>query len=296
MLPRMTKVDQFESVFKAAVRTPYEHAPVDVTSVLVLTDLAREAADVWGERVRSFLGVLEARQRNILWKVAAGDAFDSVSTLLDLIVKEAPSLVVTYRSLHSQAWPYTYTLGQYVDVLAQELPMPVLLLPNPHAEARTEKRVVPFEQRGTQTVMALTDHLTGDHRLVQWSAHLTARGGRLVLAHVEDGRAFDRTMEAIEKIPAIDTETARETIHKQLLKGPQDYIQSCTAGLAAAGLQLDVLEHVAMGHRLGEVRRLVEALDVGLLVLNTKDAEQLAMHGLAYPLVVELRRVPILML
>ena len=292
----MTKVDQFESVFKAAVRTPYEHVPVDVASVLVLTDLERTAADAWGERVKAFLGVLEARQAAIAWKVAAGDAFDSVSTLLDLIVEEAPSLVVTYRSLHSQAWPYTYTLGRYVDVLAQELPMPVLLLPNPHAEARADKPPAPFEQRGTRTVMALTDHLTGDHRLVQWSAHLTAEGGRLVLAHVEDGRAFERTMEAIGKIPAIDTATARETIHKQLLKEPHDYVRSCTQGLAAAGLHVEVLEHVAMGQRLAEVRRLVEGLDVGLLVLNTKDAEQLAMHGLAYPLVVELRRVPILML
>jgi hypothetical protein len=296
MLPRVTKVDQFESAFKAAARTPYEHEAVNVGSVLVLTDLEQEAADAWGERVKRFLGVLEGRQVGITWKVATGDSFDSVRTLLDLVTTEAPDLVVTYRSLHSQAWPYTYTLGRYVDVLAQELPIPVLLLPNPHAEARAEPPPTAFEERGTQTVMALTDHLVGDHRLVQWSAHLTAKGGTLALTHVEDGRAFDRYLDAIGKIPAIDTETARETIRAQLLKEPRDFIRSCASGLENAGLPLTIEERVLMGHRLREVRRLVDQQEIGLLVLHTKDSDQLAMHGLAYPLVVELRLVPILML
>ena len=35
---------------------------------------------------------------------------------------------------------------------------------------------------------------------------------------------------------------------------------------------------------------------LNLLVLNTLDGEQLAMHGQAYPLAVELRGVPLLML
>lgn len=30
--------------------------------------------------------------------------------------------------------------------------------------------------------------------------------------------------------------------------------------------------------------------------MNTKDEDQLAMHGLAYPLAVELREIPLLML
>ena len=35
---------------------------------------------------------------------------------------------------------------------------------------------------------------------------------------------------------------------------------------------------------------------VDLVVLNTKDEDQLAMHGLAYPLAIELRQIPLLML
>ncbi len=51
-----------------------------------------------------------------------------------------------------------------------------------------------------------------------------------------------------------------------------------------------------MAERIEEYRRLVEDQRVDLLVLNTLDGDQLAMHGQAYPLAVELRAVPLLML
>jgi hypothetical protein len=51
-----------------------------------------------------------------------------------------------------------------------------------------------------------------------------------------------------------------------------------------------------MGKRLDVVRSLVSQHRVDLIVMNTKDDDQLAMHGLAYPLAVELRGVAILML
>ena len=50
------------------------------------------------------------------------------------------------------------------------------------------------------------------------------------------------------------------------------------------------------GHHLFEYRRLIEQHEVDLLVLNTKDEDQLAMHGIAYALAVELRQIPLLML
>ena len=107
---------------------------------------------------------------------------------------------------------------------------------------------------------------------------------------------FDRYVDAISKIPSIDTEEARETIKQQLLKEPHDYVGSCAAKLREVGLPLKVEEIVAMGHHVSEVRRLVDDHGVDLLILQTKDEDQLAMHGLAYPLVIELRHVPILML
>jgi ribosome biogenesis SPOUT family RNA methylase Rps3 len=57
------------------------------------------------------------------------------------------------------------------------------------------------------------------------------------------------------------------------------------------------VEHlVVFGHHLSEYKRLIEQHGVDLLVLNTKDEDQLAMRGIAYALAVELRQIPLLML
>jgi len=144
--------------------------------------------------------------------------------------------------------------------------------------------------------MAITDHLTGDHRLVNYAVALTEPEGRLYLTHVEDEATFDRYIETISKVPTIDTDEAREAILKQLLKEPRDYIRSCREVLGQQGVAVQVEKIVTLGHHLSDYRRLIDEHRVDLLVVNTKDEDQLAMHGLAYPLSVELRSTPILML
>jgi hypothetical protein len=41
---------------------------------------------------------------------------------------------------------------------------------------------------------------------------------------------------------------------------------------------------------------MVEENEADLLVMHTKDDDQLAMHGLAYPLAIEVRSIPLLLL
>ncbi len=297
-----SRVDQFESIFQRASKTPYEHQPLNVSSVLIISDLEGEAAKAFETRVRAFLATLmdEGKGEPTVWTSLGEDDFKGVDGLLGHLEATPPSLICTYRSLRSQAWRWSTTLGKYVDILAQETAIPVLLFPHPRAEAEapdTFRHGKPsYGAEGTRTVMALTDHLTGDHRLIHWSVRFTQPGGSLVLTHVEDGLTFERYMTAISKIPDIDTEEAREMIAAQLLREPHDYIGSCAKTLSEADPDLEVREVVVMGHRLQEYTRLVEEHGVDLLVLNTKDKEQLAMHGLAYPLVVELRHIPTLML
>ena len=57
-----------------------------------------------------------------------------------------------------------------------------------------------------------------------------------------------------------------------------------------------VEEIVTVGNHMTEFRNLIEQHAVDLLVMHTKDDEQSAMHGLAYPLAVELREIPLLLL
>ena len=45
-----------------------------------------------------------------------------------------------------------------------------------------------------------------------------------------------------------------------------------------------------------DYRQLVVAGEIDLLVMNTREVDQLAMHGLAYTLAVELSDIPLLLL
>ncbi|MEM7417644.1 MAG: universal stress protein [Gemmatimonadota bacterium] len=284
----MTKVDQFESAFRAAAKTPFKFEPVEVGSVLVVTDLEERAASDFSAAVRSYLSVLD-RGENVRWHFAHGGEFDTVPELLALIERERPGLICTYRHLHSDSWRWPYTLGEYIDVLTQATTTPVMVLSHP--ERPPERGVT-----DTDRVVAMTDHLVGDDRLVNWAARFTASDGRLVLANVEDEVAFERFMDVIAKIPSIQTDDAREQLEERLVRDAHDYIGSCARALAGAGMPFEVDEVITHGHHLSEYRRIVEDQDADLLVMNTKDDDQLAMHGLAYPLAVELRAIPLLLL
>ncbi len=132
--------------------------------------------------------------------------------------------------------------------------------------------------------------------MVNYAARVTQPGGRLLLSHVEDDAIFERYMEAISKISTIDTEGAREEIRARLLKDPEDYIESCREGLAHSAPELTIESIVTSGHHIRAYRRLIEEHEVDLLVMNTKEEDHLAIHGLAYPLAIELRAIPLLML
>ena len=286
----MPKVDQFESAFRAASKTVFEYQPIAVKSILVITDRSKKEADVFGKQTADFLSVLRS-DGSPRWRIVNGSEFETVPELLALVEEERPDLICTYRHLHSESWKWPYTLGEYVDVLAQVTTTPVMVLPHPDAMRASEHAV-----KDTLVVMAMTDHLTGDAVLVNYAARFTEPSGKLFLTHIEDGATFERYMGTISRIPSIDTENARRKILEQLLREPKDYIRSCREVLEAEGLPLAVEEIVTKGHRLREFEKLVEEHEVDLLVFNTKDEDQLAMHGLAYPLAVELRQIPLLLL
>ena len=286
----MTNVDQFESMFRSASREVFRHERVDIESVLVVTDRDGEKARFFGDRIRQFLRVVCVDEK-VRWRDVNGSEFQTAGELLALVESAAPDIICTYRNLHSGAWKWPYSLGTHVDLLTQHTDVPVMLLPHPEAARSAE-----YATENTDRVMAMADHLTGDHRLVNHAVRFTENGGTLWLTHVEDEATFGRYMEVISKIPTIDTDEARETVREQLLKEPQDYIHGCVEVLRKAGISVTVEHLVVFGHHLSEYKRLIGQHDVDLLVLNTKDEDQLAMHGIAYALAVELRQIPLLML
>lgn len=285
----MSKLDQFESAFKSASKATYTHAEVEIGKVMVLTDLEAEASRRFTTDVRQFLEVLGGD--SLSWVDSLGTEYADVGALLEVIEQRRPELICTYRNLFGPARDFPFSLGAFVDVLTQATSTPVLLMPPPDDDGRLARRC-----EETRQVMVLTGTLTGSDQMVHYGVRFVQAEGTLVLAHLEDDATFRRYIDTISKIPSIDTDVARETIEQQLLKEPRDYVQSCKAGLARDCPKLEVITEVRMGHRVSDCKQLVDDHDIDLMVLNTKDAEQLAMHGLAYPLAIELRHIPLLML
>ncbi len=286
----MPQIDQVESVFRSAVRDIFVHQSVRFRRVLVLTDLDADRAAGFGADCQAFLssgGGADSAE----WRTLRGDEFSGIDGMFGLIEQQRPDLICTYRNLHSRAWRYPHSLGMYLDVLLQDIDTPVLVMPHPEADYAAEHAL-----RDRDTVMVVTDHLSGQHQLVNHGAALTEAGGALILSHIEDERIFDRYIDAIGKIDTIDTDNARERLRHQLLKEPSNYIASCIEQLAVADAPLSVEALVTFGRHLPEYKSLIRSRHIDLLVMNAKDDDQQAMHGLAYPLAVELRQIPLLVL
>ena len=285
----MTNLDQFESVFKSADKAVYKYDRPTFDRVLLVTDLNKADAAGIADRVRSFLTAID--EAGTRWDTLYGDDFVSVQALLENIEKLKPDLIITYRHLHSEAWKWPHSLGEYLDVMTQATSVPVMVLPHPDAQ-----RALPHSINDTDRVMAITNHLTGDNQLVNMAVTFTKPGGTCWLTHVENQPVFKRYMDAVSKIPGIDTDVAREALGEQLLKEPRDFIAACRVVLEAQGLPIRIEEVVAMGRQVDEYGELIAKREIDLLVLHTKDDDQLAMHGAAYALAVELRGIPLLML
>ena len=280
----MSSVDEFESVFNAAAKPVFQHAPPPLGKALVVTDLQGAPAETFSGLAQKFLSPMQGP-----WETLDGGEFQTVKELLDAVDARKPDLVVTYRHLQSQAWRWPYSLGEHLDVLIQVAQPPVAILPHPGEDGTPET-----PPKNTDSVMAITDHLAGLDGLVNYAAAFTNLGGTLHLTHVECATTLDRYLDAIGKIPEIDTDTAREKLTAQLLREPAAYIESCTEVLKENGTDLTVAPHVEHGHRLEEFRRAADENAVDLVVLEGHDEDQLAMNATAYSLAVELRKTPVL--
>lgn len=286
----MTRIDQFESVFKSADKPVFRYEPFSVGSHMVLTDLDDEAAESFAVLAGKYAGAGGSREISTQ-RVIKGADFSTIEECLELIAGEKPDLICTYRGLHSDCWRWGQSLGSYVEVLTQTVSVPVLVFPHP-AAAET----LSGAEAGCRHVMAMTDHLAGDSRLVNAALFFTPAQGTLHLTNLEDQQVFERYMEAIDKIPSIDSAAARDSVLAQILKEARDYIQSCRTVVEEQELDVEIQETVELGLHVADYKRLAAARDVDLLVMNTKDSGQLAMHGLAYELAVELNDIPLLLL
>ena len=285
----MTQIDEFESLFKSADKPVFHIEAVKIQQILIITDENVKDVEAYVARLKRFLAILDSEESPLQFDVITGEEFGGVKELLSRINEKRPDLVCTYRNLHISAEEHPFSLGVYVDVLTQATHTPILLVPRP--EQMTDVML-----QDTDHVMAVTDHLAGDRHLVTYATRFTKPGGKLSLVHIEDQQVFERYIGVIGKIPEIDTDVARELILAKLLREPTDYIETCRTEIEKLNLPISVEPVVTIGHRLSDYKALIEEHGIDLLVINTKDDDQMAMHGMGYPLSIEIQNIPLLMI
>ncbi|MEJ2619123.1 MAG: hypothetical protein P8163_02430 [Candidatus Thiodiazotropha sp.] len=286
----MSQVDQFESVFRSAIKEVFNYRQIDIVNILVITDLETGQARDFADAVKRFLNFLTANGEAQFF-VVTGREYQTTGDLLELLSRYSPDLICTYRNLHSNAWRFPHSLGEYLDVMLQKSDIPVMVLPHPKAGYQSEHAL-----QDTTDVMVVTDMHVANDSLINYAAVFTDPAGNLYLTHVEEVRVFERYMDAISKIDVIDTELARKRLGEQLLKEPDDYFHSCADILRQHYPEMRVNSLVIFSELVAEYRHQIESRKVDLLVLSAKDERQYAMHSAAYPLSVELRHIPLLLI
>ncbi|PCJ52010.1 MAG: hypothetical protein COA79_24845 [Planctomycetota bacterium] len=286
----MTQVDQFESVFRSALKESFKYENIQFQKILVFTDLVETEGNEFLTNIKNFLSAL-SNAKNIEFILIHGVDRKSTSDLIKLIDDYKPDLICSYRNLYSGAWQFPHSLGEHLDVLLQKTSVPVLVLPHPKSGYQSDHAI-----ENTNNVIAMIEHLETDSKIINTAVSFTEKNGQLTLIHIEDEIVFDRYINVISKISSIDTDDAKKKIAQKLMSEPNDYIKSCQQKLSEQGIEIEVKALVKFGHHLSEYKQNIENHKVDLFVMNTKDNDQMAMHGMAYPLAIELRHIPLLML
>jgi hypothetical protein len=280
-------IDEFESIFRRSERELFQYVEIPIESITVISDGDANHAQQTIKMAKEFIPRLESTPN---WRTICGDEFRTVSELLDVLNSVQTDLIITHRHLHEDSFVPQHSLGVHLDVLTQTTSIPVFVLPGSAAQPAS------VADRFCDRVMVVADHISGDNGLINYAARMCRTGGTMWLCHIEDDRVFERYMNTIAKIPEIDSDDARILIENQLVRDAQEYIDGCATVIQAEGPNIIVKSHVGRGHHLKDYCKLVEDNDIDLLVVNTKDDDQLAMHGRAYSLSVELTDVSMLLL
>jgi hypothetical protein len=283
----MDHIDEFESLFRRAERESFQHVKIPIESVVFITDQSPEESERRRQEVLSFLPILQGVNS---WREISSDQYSNVGELLTKLDEQQTDLVITYRHLQEQSLVPQHSLGVYLDVLSQVATIPVLVLPG------TSARPGSLLDGICDRVMVVADHISGDNGLINYGSRMCPDDGTLWLCHVEDDSVFERYMRVISRIPQIDSDEARSLIETTLLKEAQDFIDTCVVELKEARPSVTCENRVTRGHFLTQYTELIKAGEIDLLVTNTRDDDQLAMHGLAYSLSVELIDTAMLLL
>ena len=283
----MSNLDLFESVFKSALRNPYEFQDVEIKNILLITDL-EDSLPEFESKMKNYLGhSINLSDKN--WKSLGRSDYKQWETLKEIIDDFEPDLIVGYRLLRVRSKVQT-SLGVYIDTLTQETQLPILIMPRP------ESAFYQREQLDLKSIVIATEHKYDDHQLVNYGVYFTQNNGELMLLHIEDEDTFNYYSSMIEKIPEINSEIAIEELKRKLLDAPMHFMDSVESVLQEKRTDITIKKITDFGHLINYYKKLAQQSPIDLLVFRTKDDTQLAMHSLGHSLLVEFKEIPAILI
>ncbi len=283
----MSTIDQFESTFRSAVKPLYTPEKITLSNVLIISDCEAEVTQRFQIQLQNYLSALTTQEQSLNLQLLCTEQSQDLDQLLETINDLNPQLIVTHRHLHSQNKEHLYTLGDHIEVLTQITEVPILLFPKAIVQNKNPLEV-------PNKILILTDQLLEHPSLVDYALSFMGETGQLSLAHIEDEIQFERYMDMVSKIPEIDTESARNCLKEQMYKDAQDFFSVIDQSIKDEKLNIEVRASFRMGHKLKTYVSIASEDAVELVVIQGKDEDQIAMHGLSYPLAVELNHLPLL--
>lgn len=277
----MLKIDHFASLFRAADKEQVDIPDVLVSRVALITDVSKEESNKLWERWK---GIFPTPVEIILLD---GTMTQSLPLLIEALNGVEVDLVVTYRCLHSDAWKYPYAVGSYIEVLTQIVSFPVLLMPHIHEDMKN--------YANAKQILLMSSELTKESALVGFANAFATKNSSLLLAQIDDKSMFLRIIDIISKIPQIDTDDAKQYISQRREQEMNDWVFRCKQSLSQKSNAPVVSQIDMLDPSMKQCAEVIEKHKADLVVINTKDDEQLAIHGLAYPIMVQFRHIPLLL-
>ncbi len=262
-------LDVFGSVFNRAVKHHYKFEPKDLHSMMIIADSKNiQTLDQFGSRYCEDR-VQFIYNTEFLW-----------SNLIQLIDNTKPDLLLIQRQLGMHAG-IEFSLGPLLVNLSQEFEIPILVLPS-HQKAYEIK-----------TVLAGFDHKIDNSHLVNHSLMLKMDMENLLLVHIEEESVFNYYMDAITKIPGINTDYAKTNIEKTILDLSGDFFDDVIESLS--NKRFKVHQYCRLGDVVKEYQAIVSQHNVDLMVFEAEDDSKLAMHSLGQSLAIQFPHIATLL-
>lgn len=263
-------LDIFESVFKRSVKQHFEHQEFQLDKTLIIGDGDHL------DRLSSFM--------NGYCRSCTTFKYDSSfkwSALKSILEEMKPDLILIQRQLGISNHDLTYSVGPVLESVTQESNIPVLVLPHE------------FDGLKIETIGIGFDHQIDNSYLVNKGLLMSKNLKNLELIHIEDESTFDYYLDAIAKIPGINTEYAETSIKDTIMDLSGDFFTDVASKLGNEKVQTTI--HCRFGETVKCYEEIIKNREMDLLVFEAEDESKMAMHSLGHSLTIQFSNIATLL-